>query len=87
MQKWIVVYSDDTANNEIVKEGDFGAVELVRFDEVAEAGSLNGRKIHGMWIIDPATEQEDVIKIFGLVPEGLHSRHANYRRRLATPNK
>jgi len=42
---------------------------------------LNGRRIIGMWLIDEATEQADVIRICGSVPREIIQRHRLYRER------
>jgi hypothetical protein len=40
----------------------------------------DGRAVMGMWLIDSSTQQGDVIKIHGLVPEPIRMRHEAYLR-------
>jgi hypothetical protein len=43
-------------------------------DAVAKAGAPFGRKLKGMWIIDPLTGQADVTNVYGAGPGNIHRR-------------
>lgn len=75
MRTWTVVYQG-TRREEIVEEGELGSSALANFDKAARAGSLNGRAVTGMWIIDDAVAAGEVLRIYGRVGGELHSRHA-----------
>ena len=91
MRKWHAVLKDDRAPSGLIEglieEGDLGADSLKRFDDAAKEGRLFGCEIVGMWIIDYATEQEDIIKCWGRVPEGYHERHNAYKERIGKAQK
>ena len=62
MREWHAAFKDperDKVIVEIVEKGELGAEALKRFDEAWNARNYEGREVVGMWIIDPATEQED----------------------------
>lgn len=86
MRKWKAIFADDIPNEATIQEGDLGADALKRFDEVWNVRNIDGRKIIAMWIIDKATEQEDVIKIAGKVPIPINERYVAYGNRRKTPN-
>ena len=91
MRKWHAVLKDDRAPSGLIEglieEGDLGADSLKRFDNAAKEGRIYGTEIVGMWIIDYATEQEDIIKCWGRVPEGYHERHNAYKERIGKAQK
>ncbi len=72
--KWYVVFEDDSQKEVTVEEGERDAEMLKRFDDVKKTGRLKGREVRGMWIIDHATEQADVIRIDRRVPRGIRTR-------------
>ena len=75
MRTWTVVYQG-TQREEVIEQGPFGSETLANFDKAAKAGSINGRAITGMWIIDCAAAEHQVLRIFGRVGSDIHSRHA-----------
>ena len=70
MIKWHVVFEDDPQNETVrrVGEDELRADTLARFDSLAVAGEIGGREIRGMWMVDHATEQADVVRTHGLTP-------------------
>ncbi len=93
MRKWHAVLKDDRNPSGLIgldiEAGNLGADSLKRFDNADKVGKLDGREIVGMWIIDIdyATEQEDIIKCWGRVPEGYHERHNAYKERIGKTQK
>jgi hypothetical protein len=75
MRCWHVIFDSNPRLSEVAN------APRQRFDEVATAGQLHGRKIIGMWIIDDSTELVDVSKIHGDVPEDILRLHHAYLRR------
>ncbi len=77
MIKWHALFEEDPQRDvlvEKVEEGKLRADALKRFEDAAAANELNGRELIGMWMIDHATEQADVIKIHGHVPGDIRVR-------------
>jgi hypothetical protein len=74
MRKWHVVY-EGASRDVVVDEGEIRAVRLKHFDEAAATGTLAGRRVAAMWIIDHGTAQADVIRIHGRVPPLIEARH------------
>lgn len=72
--KWYVVFEDDPQKQVTIEEGERDARMLKRFDDVQKTDTLEGREVRGMWIIDHATEQADVIKIYGRVRGDIRAR-------------
>jgi hypothetical protein len=79
MLLWCAVYKDKPPEDAYVTEerAPRGAV-LKRFDDAARLGMHNGRAVSGMWLIDEASEQEDVVRVFGSVPGHIRVRHEAY---------
>jgi hypothetical protein len=68
MREWWAIYGDDLRRiPELVKTGELKAPSFDGFAEAAKAGTLNGRGLVGMWIIDPGT----LIASYGLGPPGV----------------
>ena len=67
---------------EEVEEGKLRADALKRFQDAGKANELDGRELIGMWMIDEATEQADVIKKHGRVPGNIHVRFVERARRI-----
>jgi hypothetical protein len=65
VKQWFVIFDRRPRRSERVD------TPLYRFDYVAKTAEMDGRKIFGMWIIDHETEQVDVTKIHGHVPENI----------------
>ena len=85
MKKWYAVFPDPSQvgvnEEELVEEWEHETEALWHFEAAAEAGELDGRKVIGMWILDDATEQGDVIKTWGRVSDKLRVRHNAYLMR------
>ncbi len=83
MREWRAVFKHPLYDviTEIVEKGELGAEALERFDAAWRAHMYMGREVFGMWIIDRATEQEDVIRAEGRCPNGYHERHAEWKKR------
>ena len=75
MKHWHVIFDSHPRLSEVAN------APVERFDQVATAGQLHGRKIFGMWIIDEETEQVDVTRIHGSVPENILRLYHAYQAR------
>jgi hypothetical protein len=77
--KWYAIFADQPQTTvEVAEPGDL----LARFDIASQLGHLANRKIKGMWIIRREAENEDVLRIHGLVPAAISEHfHAAQRRR------
>jgi hypothetical protein len=75
VKQWHVVFDRRPGLSERVD------TPLYRFDYVAKTGELDGRRIFGMWVIDNETEQVDVNRIHGHVPENILRLYHAYRTR------
>jgi len=75
MRTWTVVYRG-MQSEEVVEEGDLGEHAFATFDKAAAMGTLDGRAVTAMWIIDGSTADADVIRIHGRVGLDMHARHA-----------
>ena len=80
--EWEIAFLLDHGSIETVKESATSADErremLRRFDEAAKKELYNGRKPHGMWITDHESEQGDVVRIYGAVPNNVRAEHQRY---------
>ena len=83
MRKWYAVFVDPSRPGGLTdeEEWEIGAGELEDFEAAAGAGQLYGREVIGMWIIDDATEQDDVIESWGRVSDEIRTRHNAYLKR------
>ena len=87
MWTWHVAYEGDQhAEESETQPHDYKAMRE-RF-RVANAGAnsfkMNGRAVAGMWVIDPGTEQADVILIFGRVPHDIRTRYNAHLQQLTS---
>lgn len=79
MIKWHIVFKPEHA--ETAREVILTAPRtraLTRFKDAETAGALDGRTIDGMWIVDEATRQRDVVRIWGMVSHEIRGRHERY---------
>ncbi len=83
MIKWYAIYENDPQREMLVEKGKLRADALKRFEDARRANAIYGRETRGMWMIDDATEQEDVIKRHGRVPRNIHDRFVERERRIA----
>ena len=77
MLRWSALYDDDPQHETIVEEleqGEPRAALRKRFRDAKKSNEIGGREIRGMWLIDHATEQGDVIDRHGLIPRELGRR-------------
>ncbi len=76
MIKCYVIFEDDPQNEMVVEmgEGTPRAEWLAQFDSIVAAGEFDGREIRGMWMVDHASEQGEVLKTHGLVPIDIKNR-------------
>ncbi len=81
MRKWYAIFADDPQKGFRKELVDEDLKELKRFDDADKAGEINGREVIGMWVIDEATEQPDVIKCYGRVPEDILIRYEEVKHR------
>ena len=81
MLKWIAVCEGGYGKPITTEKDTLEVPALKEFDDAKAAGTFNGRRIIGMWLIDEATEQVDVVRICGSVPREIIRRHKLYRER------
>ena len=82
MRKWYAAFEDSISDEPtIISASPREAATLRRFDTVAKAGEIEGRKIYGMWIIDHDTEQGDVPRVHGAIPLEIQRRHQEWKAR------
>ncbi len=75
MLKLYIAYPE---NGRFVDDAEYGTPSedlLKRFDETKQSKKHKGREMIGMWVIDEATENEDVIRKFGRVPHEMAIRY------------
>jgi hypothetical protein len=87
MLKWIAVCEGGHRNPITTEKDNLEAPALKEFDDAKAAGTFNGHRIIGMWLIDEATERADVIRICGSVPREIIRRHKLYRERTRGPRE
>jgi hypothetical protein len=83
MIKWYAIYEDDPQREMLVEKWKLRADALKRFEDARTANAIYGRETRGMWMIDDATEQKDVIKRHGRVPGKIHDRFVEHEGRIA----
>lgn len=78
MTTWYAVFKDRRPGDiEIVSSGTTKDLTST-FGEAAEAGTIQGREVMGMWLVDHDSEQDDVVCIHGIATPDLRKRHAAY---------
>ncbi len=80
MLLWHAIFKDKPQDTYCTKEQAPPAAVLKRFEHAMALGMHDGRVVIGMWLIDSSTQQGDVIKIYGLIPEPIRARHEAYLR-------
>ena len=69
--RWFAIFAGQPqAPVRIDEPGDL----LARFDIASQLGHIEGRRIRGMWIVRREGENEDVLRISGLVPADVGAR-------------
>ncbi len=92
MIKWCALFKDGDQREVLIEEADEQrqrAGLIKRFEAARAANEIKGRKAMGMWMwmIDYATEQADVVKIHGRVPENIDTRFREREGRVAGRKK
>jgi hypothetical protein len=85
MPRWYAIFKDKPQDASCTEERMPRAMVLQRFDHAMALGMHDGRTVIGMWLIDEATQQGDVIRIHGLVPGPIRARHEVYLRENKSP--
>jgi hypothetical protein len=81
------VYKNKPQEETYTEERAPRAAVLKRFDDTVKmAGMHHGCAVIGMWLIDEATEQGDVVRIYGAVPIEIRTRHEAYLARTTATN-
>jgi hypothetical protein len=83
MRKWYAVLANKPHGCIVVEMGALDEAALKRFDEGASSNKVRAIGLIGMWIIDHATEREDVIRCHGRVDPQIRARHTEYLARKA----
>jgi hypothetical protein len=86
MLHWYAVYKDTPHEAARTEERPPRARVLRRFGDAAVLGMHDGRAVIGMWLIDAASDQSDVIAINGDVPPEVRSRYEAYIARVTGTN-
>ena len=87
MLLWYAISKDKPQDTYCTEERTPRATVLRRFEHAIALGMHDGRTVQGMWLIDEATQQGDVIRIHGLVPETIRARHEVYLRDKEKPHR
>ncbi len=80
MLLWYAIFKDKPQDTYCTEERTPRAAVLQRFEHAMALGMHDGHAVIGMWLIDSSTQQGDVIKVYGLVPEPIRVRHTAYLR-------
>jgi hypothetical protein len=86
MLLWYAIYKNTPQEETHTEERAPRGAVLKRFDDAARLGMHNGHAVSGMWLIDEATEQDDVIRIYGAVPIEIRTRYETYLARTTATN-
>ena len=87
MREWRVVFMDPQRSapvdqkETVVEEGELGSDALKRFKKAKKDGKYKEREVYAMYILDKATEQEDVIAIAGNCSSVIRTRHAAWKKK------
>jgi hypothetical protein len=78
MWEWYIVYQGDEQIDVRSIERRAYAETKKRFLAANAAGSFTfgNQAVAGMWVIDRGRQQEDVVLIYGLLPQEIQMRHA-----------
>jgi len=85
MLLWCAVYAESATLPDAycTEEEQPLAAVLSRFDAAAKDGVHDGRTVNGMWLIDEATDEKDVVKVYGRIPVEVQERHKAYLAKLS----
>ena len=87
MLLWYAIFKDKPQDASCTEERMPRAMVLQRFDHATALGMHDGRSVIGMWLIDSATIEGDVIAVYGSVPEQIQARHAAYLQTKDKPHR
>lgn len=76
MKSLFAVFKDDPETPELVVEGEDAPTY---FEGARSALSIGGRPVAGLWLIDAASNNRDVVAIFGSVPIDIAERHVRWQ--------
>ena len=68
MHKWYAALLDNDIPQITVKEGEVDDDVIKRLDNAEKTEIFDDKRVIGFWITDPASEQLDVLRIWGRVP-------------------
>ena len=82
MSKWYAALLGDNDPSVTIAEGDVDEDVIKRLDDAVKTKMFGGKRIIGFWIIDHASEQIDVLRIWKRVPMHIRQRfHAREQTR------
>ena len=68
MHKWYAALLDNDIPSITVEEGEVDDDVIKRLDNAEKTEIFDDKRVIGFWITDPASEQLDVLRIWGRVP-------------------
>ncbi len=74
MHKWYAALLDDNYPSISVVEGQVDEDVIKRLDNAEKTEIFDDKRVIGFWITDPASEQLDVLRIWGRVPMDILQR-------------
>ncbi|MGE5539113.1 MAG: hypothetical protein ACM30I_10865 [Gemmatimonas sp.] len=75
MRKWLVTYEDDPQRAVEVLQGPLSDQRIdFLFDGAAATGVIEGRIVHGMWLLDVSLDHEEVVGVYGWYPPSIRDR-------------
>ncbi len=75
MRKWLVIYEDDPQRMAEILQGAISDQRFdFLFDAAAASGTIEERAVHGMWLLEPSAEQEEVVAVYGWYPASIRDR-------------
>jgi hypothetical protein len=75
MKQLHAIFADDPQRSVISVAGDSDASRVECLREARHSGTLAGRKVVCLWLVDEGTPHADVLEIYGRVPLDIHIRH------------
>lgn len=78
MLQWHIVFKGESKAT--VYEGDSDV--LARYDSAILAQAVDGRPVVGMWVIDPGTDNADILRAWGRCPQTVFSRYQSRQAQL-----
>ena len=80
MLLWYAIFKNDPRDASCTEERMPRPMVLRRFEHATALRMHDGRAVTGMWLIDSATREADVIAIHGSVSESIRARYSDYLR-------